>query len=1156
MGNVVWTNEQLHAINDRGGTLLVSAAAGSGKTAVLVERLLQRVIEDKVDIHEFLMITYTNAAASELRGKILDAIHERVANEPQNRHLARQLTMIHQARISTVHAYCTSVLRTSGHMLGWTSDFRIQDENESDLLRRAVLDELLEEHYTAPDEPFSLLCDHLCGERDDARMVETILSLHSKSRSHPNAEKWIEKRRQDYMLDDVQDVSETVWGTLILSHIREISEYLLDGLTYAVSEMQDDSVIENAYASSFIENIEQLKKMIIVKKWDEMLVALQSVSFSRLSAVRKPQNPALKEWVQAVRKDTKKEISRLQERYLCKDSNSLIKELRAVAPVVWALLSIVEELDVRYQDEKKRRGVLDYSDLEHFAVKLFVKEYEEEHDIVIPTPFAEETSQCFCEIMVDEYQDSNCLQDIIFRAISKNEQNLVMVGDLKQSIYRFRLADPTIFLKKYKTFQSYEKAKEGEPRVVTLSKNFRSRKEVLDACNAYFSAVMSEKIGELDYTEREYLNVGASYEKMPDQDMNTEMVVIDLEDENTQSDDELPPRAREVEARYIASRIQEMMHSGFKVKERPLRYDDVVILLRSMAGRAEVYEAALRDFDIPCVSDKGEGLLGTLEVSMLVSLLAVIDNPLQDVPLVASLRSPMFGFTADDLAWIRRQKDGTMFEALQMTAREVSECGNKCATFLSMLQEFRDLSGELTCDRLIWHVLDRTHARGMIGAMPEGVERVRRLERFYQYAVQYESAGFRGLHTFLVHITKRIERGSDLECGSRDATGNAVKIMTIHKSKGLEFPIVFLADCNRKFNRADLNEQVLIHPQLGLGMTYRDLKRMIEIPTIARNAVTLALDREMKGEELRVLYVGMTRAREKMILVCTLSRATSRLDKISMMVREGKVSPVALLGANQTDLWFLLPMITHAGMFQQKKVHVSEIPTATAAKEQEIRQVADAEMVRTLEKRFSFVYPHNAVINAPSKITVTEIAGKSHARRHFKRPKFIEKQGLSATERGIALHLTMQMIDFTCITSLESVMSEIERLRLMQLLSEEQVAVLDAKMIYRFFESSLGISMRRSIDIQREFHFSLLVDAGKDIPGEQMLLQGVIDLYFEDENGITIVDFKSDHSILDTAVTQYAKQLEIYAYALERILQKPVFRRVLYFLHAGKEIQC
>lgn len=1132
---VNWTEDQKKAIDSRNGSLLVSAAAGSGKTAVLVERLLKFVSEGH-DIDKFLMITYTNAAAAELRAKIIEALSKKVAENPGNRHLARQMNIVHRADISTIHAYCMQLIRTHGHYLNVTSDFKIIDENEGDVIRRQVLEDILEEKYEEGKENFNTLCATLVQGRDDWHMVETILKLHSKSRSHPDSKAWLSKCARMYAEGD------KIWENEIINYVHEICSHLSRRVDAVIAEIKRDPALDAAYTPAFSKDKESLVALSKSENWDELYSCAQNISFVKLNSSRGCSDDALRAWAKDERDGIKAQLEKLCKIYLCKDRTTIYGEIEKISPAALELCNIASELDDRFTEIKIDRGVMDYSDLEHFAVKLLVESYDETNDIVVPTKLARELSEDFCEIMVDEYQDSNCIQDIIFRAISRDEKNLTMVGDLKQSIYRFRLADPTIFLAKYKAFCDYDKAKDGDARVVNLARNFRSRVEVLDTCNKYFAATMTERLGELDYTKREYLN---PRDEIPDSTMNceSELVVIDLE--KSERDDEIPTE-REAEANYIASRISQMHSEG-------IPYEDMVILLRSQANRASIYESALRQWGIPCVSEKKAGILETVEVNVILSFLQVIDNPLWDVPLVSVLRSPLFAFTADDLSLVRRAKRGCFYHALEECAKGKNEISAKAKNFIETLSCFRDMANEIGTDELIWAILDKTGARGLFGAMNEGGVRVSNLNEFYNYAQRYESQEFRGLHAFLNHIAYLTEHDGDIAGDNTESSAGAVKIMSIHKSKGLEFPIVFLADCNRKFNEMDLAEQVLVHPKLGLGLKFRDNNLRYECPSVARNAIALVLKNEMRSEELRVLYVAMTRAKEKLIVLCTEKNAKARVQKAENTVLDGTVSHIDLLNSSSADMWFLLPQTANPTMFKMQIIKEADVPHSTeqADGEQEILKPQDWQ-IEEIKRRLDYKYPYEEAVATEGKLTATGIAHESISiHRHFRRPRFEQKIGLTASEKGIAIHLVMQFIDFAKCTDRESVAAEIERLYRDEYITKEQYEAIPIGKIYAFFTSELG-KLTQNNKCRREFNFSRLVPVGDD---DSALLQGVVDLMIEVGEEIVVVDFKSDASINESNLSQYKRQLEIYKESLEIILGKKVCDCYLYFIQHEKIIK-
>ena len=861
MGKVNFTPAQTAAIENRGGALLVAASATRYLRVVLVERLLNR-ISDPVqahDINEFLIITYTKAAASELKGKIMDELAARIAAEPENRRLRRQYGLCCIADISTIHSFCGNIIRENSHALGISSDFRIAEESESDMLRRAALDRVLDERYESMQEHpnFGLLADMMSAGRDDSKLIETVLETYNKLLSHPRPDKWAREQLEMYDMSEITDISQTLWGEFVLNKHKITIKWWMEEMGMLLERAQEHEDFKKAYGASLTETYNGLTRLAAAMDygWDEA-VKNSDVPFPR------PKNISGYDEFKETRNKCKTAMQKISEQ-LAASSAELAGDITAMRPVVEELVAVVLNFDREYGEEKRKRGVLDYSDLEHYAVKLLVDE-----DTGLRTELAEKISGKYEEIMVDEYQDVNAVQEMIFNAVSRGGENIFMVGDVKQSIYRFRLADPTIFLQKYNMFADAENARDGEGRKIILSNNFRSRSGVLSAVNYVFKNVMSPQFGEMAYTEKEYLYDGREF---PDNsEREVELDVIDMSELSAEEDGEKPEKI-EVEANFIAARIRELVSGGMQVTDedghlRPVRYGDIAILLRSTKSKAPRYAAALERLDIPVALAGSDSFFESVEINIMMSLLSVIDNPLQDIPLISVLRSPLYGFTPDELAAIRlKNRNGYFYEALVMRSEE----DEKCRLFLDELKSFRDAAPDMTADRLIWHIYHTTGMLGIIGAMPGGELRVKNLRRLLVYARKFESAGYKGLFLFTSYMRQLMEKGEDPSGDSDEQAENAVRIMSMHKSKGLEFPVVFLADLAKKFNMDDTRKQILIHPKLGIGTKMRDLKRKIEYTTIARQAIAEKLSLETMAEELRVLYVAMTRAQEKLIMVCS-----------------------------------------------------------------------------------------------------------------------------------------------------------------------------------------------------------------------------------------------------------------------------------------------
>ncbi|MGM9522373.1 MAG: helicase-exonuclease AddAB subunit AddA, partial [Oscillospiraceae bacterium] len=862
MSEIKLTPEQAEATVNSGGQLLVSAAAGSGKTKVLVERLLKRV-DAGLDVDDFLIITYTNAAAAELRGKIMDAIYERLADEPENKRLRREAALCGKAQIETIHSFCSGVIRENAHILGIAPDFRIADENESLLLKQDVLSNMLDELYDSGGAEFFALADTMGAGRDDSALGSVILDTHTKLLSHPDPEKWVDKQIKMLRLDGAEDAGKTVWGRVLMDKARDTAQFWEGRIGAVLSEAAANPDFEKAYGESLrvtLSGIERFKTALEAGTWDEAREA-SAVSFPR------PKNISGFDDLKEVRTQCRKALEKTAELFY-DSSEKCLGDMRLTAPAVSSLLKTVLLFENKYSAEKRRRGILDFSDQEHLALKLLVDGETGE-----PTRTAREISLRFAEIMVDEYQDVNEIQELIFGAVSREGRNIFMVGDVKQSIYRFRLADPTIFLRKYLSFKDAQDAEDGEGRRIILSRNFRSRAEILNAANFVFKNVMSVKFGDMDYTPREYLYPGASYPESSEPPV--ELYVIDA---GSEIEEESQDDKTDVEARFAAGRIRELVGSAMVSDGvgglRPADFGDIAILMRSPRSRLPKWIAALSEQGIPVAAETSSGFFGEMEVSIALSLMYIIDNPRQDIPLISVLRSPVYGFTSEELARIRLEdQEGDFYSALKKSAGKEE----KSALFLKELEDFRRAAPDMTSDELLWHVCGKTGLFAIVSAMPGGEKRRANLMRLFEYARSFESAGYKGLFGFVTYMRRLQEQGETPQPDAGAGAENAVTIMSIHKSKGLEFPIVILADTTRRFNTEDSKKPLLIHPELGVGPKRVDIARRIEYPTIARRAVRAGMLSEGLSEELRVLYVAMTRAKEKLIMLCSFTDAEREL---------------------------------------------------------------------------------------------------------------------------------------------------------------------------------------------------------------------------------------------------------------------------------------
>ena len=1173
------TDDQRKAVEDRGGSLLVSAAAGSGKTKVLVERLFRYILEEQCAVDDFLIITYTKAAASELRSKIAAELSKRVAEQPDNAHLRRQLFRVYQADIKTVDAFCAALLRENvyrlppidGHAL--TPDFRVLDEQEADMVKQRVLERALEDFYAGMDDQRRQLAETLGAGRDDRALERLVLELHRKLQSHPYPLQWLEKVRREWeTLPD--DLGQSPYGQVIMADVAAKADFWA-GLLEQETDAITDTAVAAAYADRLTETAGQLRALSAAQGDWEAMAAIRP-AFRRMGIV-KGENEE-KEHLKAVVKQCKEALKKLSAPFDTAQAEHL-EDLAAMAPAMLALADLTADFSRRYQSEKARRNAMDFSDQEHYAIQLLLTDDGQ------PTDLAQQVAGRYREIMVDEYQDANDVQNCIFTAISRQEQNLFTVGDVKQSIYRFRLADPTIFLRKYNAYVSADDAEDGQPRKVLLSQNFRSRQSVLDGCNAVFRSIMSRRMGEIDYGPAEQLNFGATYYP-PRNDTAAEFHLIDVAD----TEDEHFDRGM-MEARFVADRIRRMLDEGYPVTEgdglRPCTPEDFVILMRSPRSRLKAFTAALAEKNIPCAADESSDFFAAVEIAVVWSLLQIIDNPRQDVPLISVLRSPLFGFSPDRLAAIRAlQRDGDYYDALLLDEGEDTQ------DFLRTLDSLRAAARDETVDDLLWHIYDQCRCLAVFGAMPGGRARQDNLVAFYTYARQLSAAGKKSLFDFVSHLRTLLENGDAPDLSTRQSAGG-VRIMSIHKSKGLEFPIVFLCDLSKRFDPRDIQEPVLVHPELGLGTERVDRERRIRYDTVSKTAVALQLQRESKSEEMRILYVAMTRPQEKLIAVDCLRKGRKRVADLAAIAGV-PTPPEAVASGKCLGDWLLLPLLCTAP--GAKLCQWAEVPSPALTAEDGGWQVYLWENPTTAASApagdgvvlpetaaapafdsapLEWAYGHGQAAVTPGKVTATQLKGRAideeiaqgaPTRRRavlFEKPKFLrESTGMTAAEHGTAVHAVMQYISLRTPPTAEAVAREVEALAQRRLLTAQQAAAVDCAMVARFLASPLAERIRRARHVWREYRFTLLTDAALYDPrvsGEELMLQGVVDCAFETpDGGLVVVDFKTDRITAEQQAQRaesYRPQLEAYALALGKVLEKEVSEKLLYFFHTNSTVK-
>ena len=1161
------TPQQQMAVDNRGGKLLVSAAAGSGKTKVLVDRLMKYIMDpvSPCNIDDFLMITYTKAAAAELRGKIAAKLSEHLAMDPDNRHLQRQMQRLYLAKISTVHSFCTDLLRQHANRLDLAPDFRVGDENECGQLRQQAMNELLDDAYAnwMEDGEFRAFVDTQGLGRDDRLVPDIVGKVYDAARCHLDPEHWLDHCIQSADLSETVDAGQTVWGAYLLADLHRYLDMQIAAMKRCLALAGENGTIPKVEAL-LGETVVALEYLHDAKTWDEV-VARRNISYGRMTFPKKMEDLELKERIQAVRNGCKDGLAG-KLKIFCDPSESVLADLSQTASAIKGLVKLARAFGERYAKLKQRRRVLDFSDLEHRTLDLLLGRSRS-----MPTALAREEGRRFREVLVDEYQDSNAVQDAIFGSLTEERQNCFLVGDVKQSIYRFRLADPGIFLEKYATYVPTEDAAPMQGRKILLSRNFRSGGAVLEATNDVFCRCMSERVGDLNYTEAEALVEGIPHEPLEEPEVELHVLTV--------TDD-----AYGQEAAYVADRIAQLLGGTHMIRGkeglRPIEAEDIAILLRSPGSVGQHFQDALSARGIRSAFGSGRDLLQTGEIGVLRALLQILSNPRQDIPLIAVLCSPVFGFTADDLARIRgRQKHGDFYDALML------DDSPRTFGFLEVLERLRSCARQMPLARLLEEIFCVTRMDSIYAAMDGGVERTANLREFYRLALDFEAAARRDLGQFLEHLELLSDKGLTIQ---ELPTGGAVQILSIHKSKGLEYPVVFLSGLSRRFNQEDLRAQVLCDGELGLGLSAVDRENRVRYPTIAKRAIVARTSGESLSEELRVLYVAMTRARDRLIMTYAAKKPEDTLADIALRLDLGGTELLAS-EVSCPGQWVLMEAMcrTEAGALfdlagaRPNETHLADFPwrivTASCAAaedfdeaEEETKTISMPEgSLELLRQQLSFRYPHEAATVTPSKQTATQLKGRDlddevrenadPAPRQRTWRRFGDRPARRGADYGVAMHTLMQYVRFEACADLDGLEGEIKRLTDARVIPAELSDRLDRNAILAFFRTELGRKLMTGRYI-REFKFSILEDAdayGDGLEGEQILLQGVVDCALVEADGITVVDFKTDYvteATLSEVLARYRPQVDTYSRALERIYETPVKGTYLYFFHLKKLI--
>lgn len=1240
---VSWTTEQQQVIDLRNRNILVSAAAGSGKTAVLVERIV-KIITDKnhpVDIDHLLIVTFTNAAAAEMRERIGNAIEKALDEQPGNEHLLRQLTLIHNAQITTIDSFCLYVVRNHFHEIDLEPNFRIGDEGELKLLREDVLGRVLEQNYEEPSEAFSDFVEGYASGRTDAALNEMILQLYEFSRSYPWPEKWLDSFVGIYRIENREELDRAEWLAPLTENIcfvlKDCEQLLKQAL--AITQQDDGPDMYEKAVQSDLEKYEGLSRLT---SFCELSGALSDIKYDRLASSRGFEgDPDKLELVKSLREQAKDVVKKLCKQYFFCSPEMMIEQLERTEPMLEEVVRLTKQFADEFAAAKRRKNLVDFHDVEHFALQILVDEETEK-----AKKTAEEFRDTFEEIMIDEYQDSNEVQETLLRSISREERgenNIFMVGDVKQSIYRFRLARPELFMKKYDSYS----LEESTTQRIDLHKNFRSREEVLTCTNDIFYKIMVRSLGNVEYDAEAALYPGASYPVSAD--FTPEILLADSNDELLE-DTELSDK-KTLEAKIVAEEIRHLMKTQPVTNKatgelRAARYSDIVILLRSLSGWADSLVEVLNGNGIPAHTVSSTGYFSTVEVQTVLSMLRLLDNPRQDIPMAAVLRSPMAGLTDEELAVLRLEDGSVPFheavlelaeglyeedgqkeisdsEADRKQGRNADEktenhieitAHRKLLKFYKKCKQLRQLVPDTPIHELIEIILRETGYGHYVAAMPAGNRRTANLNMLLEKAAAYEKTSYKGLFHFVRYIDEL--QKYDVDFGEADMVGeneDVVRIMSIHKSKGLEFPIVIVSGMGKNFNKQDTRSKMVLHPELGIGLDYMDGKKRIKSPTIAKKAIAKQIDLENLGEELRVLYVALTRAKEKLILTGTLKDAPEKLEffrqQAALYAHSSDTTAIPYLtresAAGYLD-WILPAVLSYGDKYPVRIVEAAELVLDEVENQLEQNEdlterigeikAADPQLVGQLKQRFSQRYPYQVDVLRKNKYSVSELKHRA-MREKFEAeqeetvpafleepvtptiPLFIQREESVEQEtpnrgalRGTAVHRVMECYDFA---SEKSVHEQMEAMEKEEKITADMRALVKEQIVADFVSSETGRRMalaQRGGALYREKPFVMgfteeelenygfgagaqmienevqTENAQQEIVLENVsrenhmheedltLIQGIIDVFWIEDDGITVLDYKTDR--VDTAqelIDRYATQLKLYADALERV---------------------
>lgn len=1169
---VDWTTDQRHAIECRKGSVLVSAAAGSGKTAVLVERVIRRLTDkdNPCSAEDLLIVTFTRAATAQMREKIGAAILKRLSEDPTDRHLRRQYMLLPFAKICTIDSFCNDIVRENFHALGISPDYSLLDNETAVIMKNDVCEAMLERAYEKDsDGRFSELSDMMSSGSSDEDFAKLIIKMYDISTAYPFPDLWLDSLIGEY---SQPDINKSRWGSIIKKYVCDMLDYCVSSSRDVMTAMESDPIVADAYGAAVQSDINMYAELRekINSDWDEAFEAFKTVKYMSLGRVPKGYESETKNVVTTARKKLKDLLKKVPG-IMCVSSEEHADDMRLLRDPVTKLIELVKQFGREYSAEKDKMNSADFSDILHRALNLLA--VSDGSGGYIKTDLARELSSHYVEILVDEYQDINEAQDMIFRAISADENNLFTVGDVKQSIYRFRQAMPEIFLRRRSTTHSFESGK--YPLGITLGSNFRSRVGVTSCVNYIFRQLMSTEAGELEYDDSEALNAAAKYPERDTPDCELHVVT----DKGNRAD------TLEAQARYVAKYIERTVREGKMLVTKggalhPASYGDFCILLRTAKNVSSVYANALSERGIPVFSPETGGFFEAAEISFILSLLRVLDNPVQDIPLAAVMLSPLFGFSAGELADIRasakeRLETGETEPLYRSVAVSADEGSKKAAAFLKKIESLRRLSLTLSAGELVRRVCEETGFDAIVGAMPDGERRRLNVGLLCDYAEKYEAAGNLGLSGFIRFIDKVARTSGDLATAARPSeNADIVRIMTVHQSKGLEFPICILADMQHTFNERDNTESVLISSSAGLGMKRRTEDGISVYDTASRRAAVITSERMGRSEEMRVLYVALTRAKENLVMVTSVPNPEKGLAKIAVECGIGeRANPFAVLRMNNFSDLVLTALMRHPAADELRKLSGVDVPIFLPEKDRFKLKVvvSDSESFMTESaneqkiaakpiffdevcERLDYSDPRSVLSSVPAKRAASDGSERGINREYFasSRPAFMSSGGLTPAQRGTATHKFMQFSNYAAARA--GIESELARLVDGGFLSEDEGKAVNIGAAKRFFMSPLAERIFASDNVMREKKFAALFPAKFFYPEltgeaaeEKIVVQGIADCVFVEDGELVIVDYKTDTGVdAEALLDRYSAQLEIYREALSQALGMPVKETLLY----------